>query len=150
MSLDFRALIGQVVAQQLPIQTIPATVLSVDKAAATCDVQPVERDAPEMFDVRLRAVDDGSAAGFITWPVVGSVVLVALIDNDLNTAFVSAVSQVETFTLSTASDSAAAFLKDLLAALKAQTYTNGGGPTAAPNNLAAFVALEQRLPHLFT
>jgi hypothetical protein len=150
MSLDLRALVAQIVAERLPVSTVPARVLSVDKAAATCDVQPVEADTPEMFDVRLRAVDDGTAAGFIAWPVVGSVVLVSLIDNDLNTAFVSLASQVESFTLSTDRESLLPFLQDLFAALKAQTYSNGGGLTTPPNNLAAFAALEQRLPNLFS
>jgi hypothetical protein len=152
MSLDLRALVAQVVEERLPILTIPATVKTVDKAAATCDVQPVEADTPEMFDVRLRAVDDGSAAGFIAWPVVGSVVLVSLIDNDLNTAFVAAASQVESFTLSTSEESLATWLEDLGSFLQQLVLlTNAGATTGlAPTSAQGLKTLFDRLPKLLT
>lgn len=135
---------------KVPTQVVGGTVLRVDKARALCDVQPADAGAPELLDVQLRAVDDGSAAGFVLWPVVNSPVLVGLVDNDPNNCFVVMVSQVETFTLSTATDSAGQWLGDLCTALGQLTVTTPGGPSGPPINLAAFQTLAQRAANLFT
>lgn len=135
---------------QLPTQTVGGTVLRVDKARAVCDVQPSDDQAPELLDVQLRAVDDGTATGFVLWPVAGSPVLVGLIENDPNNCFVAAVSRVETFTLSTATDSAGKLLADLFTALGQLTVTTGTGQSGPPINLPAFQALAQRASALFT
>lgn len=150
--MNLRALVSQIVAEGLPVSTVPAKVVRVDKAAATCDVLPVELEAPEMFDVRLRAVDNGSATGFIAWPVVGSLVLVSLIDNDLNTAFVSATSQVESFTLSTGSESLATWFEDLRQFLQTLVLLSNAGATTglAPTSAQALATLFDRLPNLLT
>jgi hypothetical protein len=142
--------LARFVDSRIPTQVVGGTVLRVDRARALCDVQPADAGAPELLDVQLRAVDDGSARGFVLWPVVGSPVLVALIDNDPNNCFVAAVSQVETFTLSTATDSAGQWLGDLCAALGQLTVTTSGGPSGPPINLLAFQQLAQRAATLFT
>lgn len=143
------ALIDHILSR-VPTQVVGGTVVAVDKTRAVCDVQPADEGAPELLDVQLRAVDDGSAKGFVLWPVVGSPVLVGLIDNDPNNCFVAAVSQVETFTLSTATDSAGKWLADLCTALGQLTVTTPGGPSGPPINLAAFQQLAQRAATLFT
>jgi hypothetical protein len=148
--MDFRAMIQQIVREQLPVMVLPATVLSVNKAEAIIDAQPLERDAPELFDVRLRAVDDDTATGLIAWPVVGSVVLIGLIGNDINTAFVVAASEVESFTISSAQESLLTVLQDLIAEIKAMRFTTNQGPTIQLLNSPAFDALAQRLPNLLT
>ena len=135
---------------QVPTQTVMGTVLRVNKDRATCDVQPSDDNAPELLDVQLRAVDDGSATGFILWPVINSPVLVGLIENDPNNCVVVMVSQVETFTLSTAADSAGKLFADLFTAIGQLTVTTGTGESGPPINLLAFQALAQRAAALFT
>lgn len=134
---------------RIPTQVLGGTVVAVDRARAVCDVQPADNNAPELLDVQLRAVDDGSTKGFVLWPVVGSPVLVGLIENDLNNCFVVAVSQVEAFTLASQTDSLAALLADLLTAIKQLTVTTGTGPSGPPINLPAFQLLAQRAATLF-
>lgn len=139
-----RAQLAQFIDSRLPTQVLGGTVLRVDTGRAVCDVQPADIGAPELLDVQLRAVDDGSSKGFVLWPVVGSAVLVGLIENDPNNCFVAAVSQVESFTLSTQTDSLAALFTDLLAALEQLTVTTAVGPSGPPINALSFQQLAQR------
>jgi len=146
MALD--TLINHILGK-VPIQVVGGTVVSVDKARAVCDVQPADEKAPALLDVQLRAVDDGSAAGFVLWPVVDSPVLVGLIENDPNNCFVVAVSQVEAFTLSTTTDSLAQLFADLFTALAQLTVQTGTGASSPPINLLDFQQLAQRAATFF-
>ena len=139
-----RAQLAQFIDGRIPTQVVGGTVLRVDQARALCDVQPADAGAPELLDVQLRAVDDGSSKGFVLWPVVGSPVLVGLIENDPNNCFVVAVSRVEAFTLATQTDSLAALFTDLLAALEQLTVTTAVGPSGPPINALSFQQLAQR------
>ncbi len=132
----------------VPTQSLGGTVLRVNAARALCDVQPADPEAPQLLDVQLRAVDDGSSKGFVLWPVVGSAVVVGLLNNDPADAYVAAVSRVEAFTLATGTDSLAALLTDLLVAVQQLTVTTGTGPSGPPINLPAFQALAQRTSQL--
>ena len=123
-------------------------MLRVDKGRAVCDVQPADENAPELLDVQLRAVDDGTATGFVLWPVVGSSVLVGLIENDPNNCVVLAVSQVEKFTLSTATESLHALLKDLVAEVRKLKFNTNSGATLALITDPAWVLLDSRIDHL--
>ncbi len=144
-----RAELARFIDSRIPTQVVGGTVLRIDAARAVCDVQPADENAPELLDVQLRAVDDGSAAGFVLWPAQGSSVLVGLIENDPNNCFVLAVSQVEAFTLSTAADSVAQLLADLFTAIEQLTVTTAVGPSGPPINLPAFQQLAQRAATLF-
>lgn len=144
-----RAELARFIDSRIPTQVVGGTVLRVDVTRAVCDVQPADENAPELLDVQLRAVDDGSATGFVLWPTEGSCVLVGLIDNDPNNCFVLAVSQVEAFTLSTAADSVAKLLADLFRAIEQLTVTTAVGPSGPPINLPAFQQLAQRAAILF-
>ncbi len=148
--MDFRAMIQQVIREQLPVHVFPATVVEVNRAAATMDVQPLERAAPEVFDVQLRAVDNGAATGLISWPVPGSVVLVGLIESNLNTAFMVAASEVETFTLSTERESLLTLLQDLIAEIKAMQFMTNTGATTGLITSPKFDLLLNRLPNLLS
>ena len=142
--MNFREMMLQLIREQQPVHVFPATVLSIDRSQATIDVQPLEDAAPQLFDVQLRAVEDGTATGLILWPKQKSVVLVGLIGNDLNTAYLVACSEVEQFTLSNGTESLATALQDLIAAIKALTVTTPAGVSGPPINLPAFEALAQR------
>lgn len=92
--MTIKEVLEQFVKNQLALQVLLCRVTAVDKAKALCDVEPVNGQA-EMFDVRLRAVADGETSGMVIYPKVGSLVLVALIENDYNSAFVAMCSEVD-------------------------------------------------------
>jgi hypothetical protein len=148
----FRSALVRTMQGLVPVQVVPGTVLAIDRAAACIDVQPLDETAAPFLDVRLRAVDDGQATGFIQWPKEGSDVLVGLINNDRNTAFMVAASQVETFTLSSADESLLTWLQDLVKQIQQlQLLSNYGATTGtAPTSLQALQQLAGRLPHLLT
>jgi hypothetical protein len=101
-----------------------------------------------MLDVSLRSVE--GSGGFVLWPKAGSFVVVSLVDNDPNHCYVAMVSEVEQFTLSTATDSAGKLFADFFTAIGQLTVTTGTGPSGPPINLSAFQALAQRAGALFT
>lgn len=145
-------MITKIIMEKLPVQVFPATVDAVNRAEATIDVQPLDKDAPEVFDVRLRAVDDDTATGLIQWPTVGSVVLIGLIGNDVNTAFMVAASEVKTFTISTTQESLLPWLQDLVQAVQQLVLlTNSGATTGIlPSSQQQLTSLLNRLPHLLS
>ena len=140
--------IQRMIHEQVPTQAVLGTVLTVDRAKGVCDVQPAEAGAPVLFDVALRAVE--GIGGLTIWPKEKSFVVVALVDNDPNHCYVALVSEVEQFTLSTATDSLGKLWADLFTALGQLTVTTGTGPSGPPINLPAFQALAQRASQLFT
>lgn len=81
------------VTKMVPVQTFPASVQEVDEENATITALPL--GGPELFDVRLRASIDGAEDGVILFPKVGSTVLIGLIGNEVNEAFVIRYSEVE-------------------------------------------------------
>lgn len=143
-------MIQKLITEQLPVQMFPATVKTVNKAEAVIDVQPLDEQMPEVFDVRLRAVDDDTATGLIQWPAPGTVVIIGLIGNDINTAFMVGASELESITISTGKESLHDLLKDLIEAIMQLTVTTPAGISGVPINLTAFQSLAQRLPLLLT
>ena len=77
----------------LMVSNLLAKVISVDKENNTCDVKPVN-GAAEILDVLLRA-DDGAKDGQIIYPKIGSLVMVAPVDNDRAVYFVALFSEVD-------------------------------------------------------
>ena len=82
---------------QVPMQCYLCTVKEVDKGK-TITAEPLNGEA-EMLEVRLRSVDDNQDTGIIINPAKGSHVLVGIIHNDVNQAFVVAFGEVESFTV---------------------------------------------------
>ena len=135
---------------RIPTQVVGGTVLRVDKGRAVCDVQPADTAAPELLDVQMRAVDDGTATGFVLWPVVGSPVLVGLIDNDANHCVVLGVSKVESLTLATATENLHTLLHDIIAEVRALKFATNAGPTIALLTDPKWAALDARIDNLFS
>lgn len=73
------------------IQTFAAIVDEVDEAKGTCVVSYSER---KIIRVRLRSIIEESDAGLTCIPVIGSSVLVTLINNSFESAFVSCFSAI--------------------------------------------------------
>lgn len=72
------------------VQTFPASVVSHGENY-TCEVKPV--GSPEM-QVRLKASEDDSKGGFVLWPVIGSNVLIAIINEDPHSGYICAMDEV--------------------------------------------------------
>ncbi|GEM_PF-3052936 len=76
-----------------PYLVFPASVKEVDRDTLTCTVLP--QDGVEMFDVRLKAGVENVTEGLVEIPAVDSSVLVVLIGNSTENAFVAKCSRVE-------------------------------------------------------
>lgn len=84
--------LGEFINRRTTVTVFPATVKSVNESGETCDVTDLEGN--ELYDVRLKAVVDGSNQEFIVIPAVGSTVLIGNIGNSKNAWFVLATSAV--------------------------------------------------------
>lgn len=69
-----------------------AKVTAVDVDKQVCDVQPVDGGSA-LLDVRLKAVNDEAQTGFVIFPKIGSIVLLAAISDE--DAFVLSCQEVE-------------------------------------------------------
>ncbi len=78
---------------KVPVQVFPAKVNSVNVENYTVDVKPV--GGAELFDVRLKAGVEAIKDGVVEIPKVGSMVLVGLVGNDKDTAFLVRTSEVD-------------------------------------------------------
>ena len=75
-----------------PIQVISATVTAVDETKQTVDVEPPSQ--AEIPAVRLKAAIDSTEDGIYLVPEQGSTVLIGIIANDPDTAFVLKASTI--------------------------------------------------------
>ena len=149
----------------VPSMTFPAIVLAVDEEKATVDVLPVGSDA-ELFDVRLKAAVDDQTDGLVIFPEVGSSVLVSLIGNDDNEAYVSSFSKVtglklkingvkfevnaEGMVLVKENESLRKLMTDLMNTIQALVWQTNMGPTIGliPFSVNALEQLKTRTENL--
>ena len=76
---------------------VQCTVKSVNKADGTIVATSVKEEV-DYFNVRLKAVlPDGTGAGILAYPVVGSAVSIVLLDGLDTMAFVAQMSEVESW-----------------------------------------------------
>jgi len=94
MSDKVKKLIEGLARKQVAIITVAATVTAVNLESLTCDADPLDGGAA-YFDVRLRSVVDDSEGGLVVIPKVGSTVLISLINNSDQSAYVSGISEAE-------------------------------------------------------
>lgn len=97
--MTIKEAIQRMIAQELKVQVVPGKVISVDETKMVCDIDLA--NAPDMLDVRIRAVIDEVSKGILIVPKVGSYVLVALIDNRKESSFICAYSELEKYWLLT-------------------------------------------------
>lgn len=81
------------------IQTRVCKVLEVDAVKNTCKVDPIDAKGASIPGVRLKAIIDAKP-GIIPIPTVGSTVLVSIINNDPEFAFVSKYSEIDSYQIS--------------------------------------------------
>ncbi len=74
-------------------------VKSVDESKMTCEIDL--QTAPDVYDVRIRAAIDSVAKGLLIVPKVGSIVLVATIEDKVTSSFIVSFSEVESINLTT-------------------------------------------------
>jgi hypothetical protein len=79
---------------KVPVITFAAKVLEVDEATASITAEPLD-GRPKLFDVRLKSIIDEEDIGLMVIPAVDSGVLISLIGNDQNEAYVVKCNQVE-------------------------------------------------------
>lgn len=92
-------IVRKMVRGEIPVQVTVCKVLSVDQGNCTIQAEPVNGHA-EMHNVKLRAAADGANTGFVLFPVPGTHVLVASIDNNVNNSFVVMIEQFDRLRIS--------------------------------------------------
>jgi len=108
---------------------LPCRVLQVDKTNAVCDLEPVSGDAI-IYNARLRAAADAAQfAGVVCFPKVGSTVLALL--PDAATAFVCAVTEIESVLIDVEGLFKAGLNADGTLAIDAPKITVNGGTLGA-------------------
>jgi hypothetical protein len=91
---DIRSMLKGLNDKSVTMQMSTAEVVSVDKNEDSCECDPINGDA-NFVGVRLKASLDGVAEGFVIYPKVGTVVIIALINGDEATAYVAQVSEID-------------------------------------------------------
>ena len=83
----------------VPVQVFPAKVIAINREDLTIDVEPIGR--AEIPDVRIRAGIEGITQGVIEIPARDSMVLVGLIGNDPDEAYLVKATHVREVILTT-------------------------------------------------
>ena len=100
MPLDIREIFEEIIANQIDREnfySIEGKAVNVDETARTCDLEPIEDEAPRA-GIRLQSVIDGTT-GFVLIPKEGSFIAVTFFDK--RTGFVSLTSEIEKILIDT-------------------------------------------------
>lgn len=97
--MNIKELINRMVTDKIPMQVLVGKVISVNADEMTCDVDL--QGSPDMQDVRIRSVIDSDNSGILIEPAVDSYVLVGLIENRKESAFICAYGTVDSIKLIT-------------------------------------------------
>jgi hypothetical protein len=99
MGNELVKLIQQVIDRDRQEQCMTGKVISVDKGNCTIVINTSGDDdtdpEPDITEVMLRSVTDGSSAGVVVFPAVGSFVTVSILFNNRGVLYVSQYSEVE-------------------------------------------------------
>jgi hypothetical protein len=100
MSRELKNAVKRLVEDLINVQTLVCTVVSVDKNADTCEVEPVNGEA-NLTDVRLKAIIEDpenpplAICKIVVYPKVGSTVIVSIIEDNPNVAYVGIISEID-------------------------------------------------------
>lgn len=100
MSLDIRELLEEIIANQIDREnfySIVGRAVNVDETTRTCDLEPIEANAPRA-GINLQSVESGTT-GIVIIPKEGSFIAVTFFDK--RTGFVSLTSDVEKILIDT-------------------------------------------------
>jgi hypothetical protein len=101
MSERVRKVLRQFLRDNIPVQSIVATVKEVDETNFTCAVQPIDGGAM-IYGVRLKPAIDESDNGLIAIPAVDSDVIIAIANNNSSSSYISG--KVKTYLIKTEAD----------------------------------------------
>lgn len=100
MSLSIAEIFEEIIANQIDREnfySIVGTAINVDETTRTCDIKPIEADAPRA-GINLQSVQSGTE-GIVIIPKEGSFIAVTFFDK--RTGFVSLTSEVEKILIDT-------------------------------------------------
>lgn len=158
MSLDVELRQGLQAFGKRATPTIAVEVVSVDKSKGVCKV----KDEGIEYSVRLTATEAESETTerFYLFPKLGSSVLIAPIEEDMNRYHIVAYSEVESwdfktegihflvdkegFLLKKENETLKALMVDLIQEIKRMKFTTNMGPTIKLINKPQFTAIENR------
>src|ERR1019366_6236086 len=109
---EFERALKRKIKGYIPIQAFIGSVVSVDETDYTCEVTPITNSDTAIADVRLKPTIDSVKKGTIAIPAVGSFVIVGLLSNDINSAFVIWCSNITKYCIVTESGTTLEFKDD--------------------------------------
>jgi hypothetical protein len=119
-------------------------VLTVDKDANTCDVEPLNGGA-ELVEIRLQAQN---SKGIVAYPMEGSIVIVSFLNKD--DGYISMLSEIESYALETATESLKDLLEDLIDELINLKVTTNAGASINVINTPQLQAIKSRLSNFLS
>jgi len=147
--LNAREILEEFVANQISREnfySIIGKAVNVDSDAGTCDLEPIEDEAPRA-GIRLQAVINGNT-GFVLIPKEDSFIVVSFFDR--TTGFVSLTSEIEKIHFEAGGEDLKLILNDLIKEIKATIINTPAGPgTVAPPTQTLLDAIDVRINKLF-
>lgn len=149
MSLDIREILEEFVANQIDREnfySIIGKAVNVDSDARTCDLEPIEDEAPRA-GIRLQSVI-GEAKGFVLIPKENSFIVVSFFDR--TTGFVSLTSEIEKIHFEAGGEDLKLILNDLIKEIKNAIISTPAGPgTVAEPTKILLDVIDDRINKLF-
>ena len=127
MSLDIREQFEEIIANQIDREnfySIIGRAVNVDATARTCDLEPIEDDAPRA-GIQLQSAIDGTT-GVVLIPKEGSFIVASFFDT--TTGFVSLTSEIEKIHFEAGGEDLKLILNDLISEIKNAIIQTPAGP----------------------
>lgn len=149
MSLNVREILEEVITNQIEREnfySIVGKAVNVDEDERTCDLEPIEEEAPRA-GIRLQSVI-GETKGVVLIPKEGSFIVVDFFDR--TTGFVSLTSEIEKIHFEAGGEDLKLILNDLIKEIKNAVITTPAGPgaIAEPTKLLLDV-IDDRINKIF-
>ena len=149
MSLDIREILEEFVANQIDREnfySIIGKAINVDSDARTCDLEPIEDEAPRA-GIRLQSVI-GESKGFVLIPKEGSFIVASFFDR--TTGFVSLTSEIEKIHFEAGGEDLKLILNDLIKEIKNAIIQTPSGPgTVSDATKVLLDTVDTRINKLF-
>ena len=149
MSRDIREIFEEIVTNHIDREnfySIIGTAVNVDSTARTCDLEPIEDEAPRA-GIRLQSSIDGTT-GFVLIPKEGSFIVASFFDR--TTGFVSLTTEIEKIHFEAGGEDLKAILNDLIGEIKNAIIQTPSGPgTVSDATKALLDAVDTRINKLF-
>ncbi len=148
MSLSIREQFEEIIANQIDREnfySIIGKAVNVDDTARTCDLEPIEDEAPRA-GIRLQSSID-ETKGFVLIPKEGSFIVASFFDR--TTGFVSLTTEIEKIHFEAGGEDLKVILNDLISEIKNAVITTPVGPgTIAEPTKVLLDAIDVRINKL--